>query len=110
MDPLNLVPDAEPVATPAVTPGANGPEHATHGGLVTCEACGSRITRVKGELFEVGPRIKTARKSEDKIEALEARIAELERDLAGARAEVKALAPAPPSPAAVAKRAGWGVS
>jgi hypothetical protein len=105
----NLVPEShesEPATAvvAVVAPVAEPAPH--HGGLITCEGCGSRITRAKGELFEVGARIKAARKSEDKIENLESRIVELERELASARAEVKALTPAPA--ASAPKRAGWG--
>lgn len=105
--PSNVVPsdDPEPVAVAAV---ATPPAPATGTGLVTCEACGSRITRATGDLFEVGDRIKRARKSEEKIEALESDITRLTNELAAERQAVAELKRKhEPAPAESAPKVGW---
>lgn len=107
--PSNVVPSdgPEPVAVAAVV-GAPTPAPHTGTGLVTCEACGSRITRATGELFEVGDRIKRARKSEEKIESLESEITRLTSELTAATEAVAALKRThEPPPPAESKKVGW---
>lgn len=107
--PSNVVPsDPEPVVAVATVTPPSAPAP-TGSGLVTCEACGSRITRATGELFEVGDRIKRARKSEEKIEALEAEITRLTNELAAERQAVAELKRKhEPAPAEESKKVGWG--
>ena len=97
----DLIVPADPV-NPAQVPSRD----VSHGGVITCEACGSRVTRSKGEILDVGARVKAMRKAEERAESLQSEIESLTSQLATAREELAALK-RPVTPAAVASSDRW---
>lgn len=66
---------------------------------IRCEFCGSRVTRAKGEVLELGKRARTMRDVEVQLEQANAKIAGLEE-------KIRQLTPAP-APAAGRKLIEW---
>lgn len=74
---------------PTSTPAAAAQTYDT--AEIRCEFCGSRVTRAKGEVLELGKRARTMRDVEVELEQAKTKIAQLET-------RIRELTPAPPAP------------